>query len=473
MELQAVLGALHDAGVLPLILKGTALAYCLYPAPHERPRIDTDLFLRHEDVDRAWEVFRARGYARAAQNTGRLVSHQFACARTDEHGVWHAFDLHWKLANPQVFANLIGYDLLDSTRGAVPALGPHARVPSPVDLPLLAFVQHRSDPRHLSRVIAANNVVSAAFMVGAAGAGIGLRALGFTIPQLFLYTAILNTIVCVYIFTVIPEFLMRFIIWMLVHTVYRVSQRGLDNLLVDLRQLPGWRDRLRLIVEHAFLRRKHAVALQHHAAPAPGALRAPAGQRRLALGSSRMTVRTIPAGKRALDILLAGAGLVGSSPLWLLLATVIKLEDGGPVFYSQERVGEGGRVFRAFKFRSMIPDAERNVGALQAGANDSRVTRVGRLMRATAMDELPQLWSIFRGDMSFVGRARSAGEIEATGDGRFEALEDVPGYEERHSVRPGLTGIAQIYARATSSDGTSSATTASTSASPVSGSTSA
>jgi lipopolysaccharide/colanic/teichoic acid biosynthesis glycosyltransferase len=160
-----------------------------------------------------------------------------------------------------------------------------------------------------------------------------------------------------------------------------------------------------------------------------------------------MTVRTIPAGKRALDIALAGAGLVGSSPLWLLLAAIIKLEDGGPVFYSQERVGEGGRVFRAYKFRSMIPDAERNVGALQASVNDSRVTRIGRLMRATAMDELPQLWSIFRGDMSFVGpRALRPGEIEATGDGGFEALEDVPGYEERHSIRPGLTGIAQIYA---------------------------
>jgi lipopolysaccharide/colanic/teichoic acid biosynthesis glycosyltransferase len=160
-----------------------------------------------------------------------------------------------------------------------------------------------------------------------------------------------------------------------------------------------------------------------------------------------MTVRPIPAGKRALDIVLAGAGLVGSSPLWLLLAAIIKLEDGGPVFYSQERVGEGGRVFRAYKFRSMIPDAERNVGALQASANDFRVTRIGRLMRATAMDELPQLWSIFRGDMSFVGpRALRPGEIEATGDGGFEALEDVPGFEERHSVRPGLTGIAQIYA---------------------------
>ena len=97
-------------------------------------------------------------------------------------------------------------------------------------VPLLAFVQHRSDPRHLSRVIAANNVVSAAFMVGAAGVGVGLHALGFTIPQLFLFTAIVNTAVCAYIFTVIPEFLMRFIIWMLVHTVYRVSHRGLEHL---------------------------------------------------------------------------------------------------------------------------------------------------------------------------------------------------------------------------------------------------
>ena len=160
-----------------------------------------------------------------------------------------------------------------------------------------------------------------------------------------------------------------------------------------------------------------------------------------------MGVQRIPLAKRALDIALSGAGLAASSPLWVLLAILVKLEDGGPVFYSQERVGEGGRVFRAFKFRSMIPDAEARVGALQASERDPRVTRVGRLMRATAMDELPQLWSIFVGDMSFVGpRALRPGEIEARGDGSLEKLEDVPGFAERHSVRPGLTGIAQIYA---------------------------
>ena len=155
----------------------------------------------------------------------------------------------------------------------------------------------------------------------------------------------------------------------------------------------------------------------------------------------------IPAAKRALDVTLSGVGLVLSSPVWALLALGIKLEDGGPVFFSQERAGEGGRVFRAWKFRSMIPDAEKHVGAVQATEGDPRVTRIGRMMRATAMDELPQLWNIFAGDMSFVGpRALRPGEIEVLGNGRLEALEEVPGYSERARVRPGLTGIAQIYA---------------------------
>jgi lipopolysaccharide/colanic/teichoic acid biosynthesis glycosyltransferase len=95
----------------------------------------------------------------------------------------------------------------------------------------------------------------------------------------------------------------------------------------------------------------------------------------------------------------------------------------------------------------MIPDAESAVGALQASQNDPRITRVGRVLRATAMDELPQLWNIFRGDMSFVGpRALRPGEIETSGSGEHVAMESIPGYTERHSVRPGLTGIAQIFA---------------------------
>jgi len=151
--------------------------------------------------------------------------------------------------------------------------------------------------------------------------------------------------------------------------------------------------------------------------------------------------------KRAFDVGLAGVGMVASAPLWALFALAVKLEDGGAVFFPQERVGLGGRTFVALKFRSMVPDAEASVGALQATHGDPRVTRVGRLLRATAMDELPQLWSIFKGDMSFVGpRPLRPREIEAGGSGRLERLEDVPGFAERCLVRPGLTGVAQIYA---------------------------
>ena len=151
--------------------------------------------------------------------------------------------------------------------------------------------------------------------------------------------------------------------------------------------------------------------------------------------------------KRALDVALSGAGLLASAPLWAAIAVAIKLEDGGPVFYQQERSGRNGVPFAVWKFRSMIPDAEAVTGAVQSGEHDPRVTRIGRLMRMTAMDELPQLWSIFRGDMSFTGpRALRPGEIETLGNGRMELLEEVPGFAARASVVPGLTGIAQIYA---------------------------
>lgn len=151
--------------------------------------------------------------------------------------------------------------------------------------------------------------------------------------------------------------------------------------------------------------------------------------------------------KRLLDVLLSGGGLIVSAPLWAAIAALIKLEDGGPVFFSQERVGQRGRRFEALKFRSMVVNAEARTGPVQSGENDPRVTRIGRMLRATAMDELPQLWNIFRGDMSFVGpRALRPGEIEVKGNGAVEKLEDVPGFADRCAVRPGLTGVAQIYA---------------------------
>jgi lipopolysaccharide/colanic/teichoic acid biosynthesis glycosyltransferase len=150
--------------------------------------------------------------------------------------------------------------------------------------------------------------------------------------------------------------------------------------------------------------------------------------------------------KRAFDMLVAGAALVVSAPLWAIVAAAIKLEDGGPVFFTQPRVGRCGVPFTAYKFRSMIPAAA-FAPPRQAVEGDPRVTRVGAVLRPTAMDELPQLWNIFRGDMSFVGpRPLVPGEIEVRGDGRNVPLETIPGYGARHAVVPGLTGLAQIYA---------------------------
>ena len=151
--------------------------------------------------------------------------------------------------------------------------------------------------------------------------------------------------------------------------------------------------------------------------------------------------------KRLFDIIVAGACLVVLSPLAALIAIAIKLEDGGPVLFTQDRVGLGGRVFTALKFRSMVVDAERETGAVQATLNDPRVTGVGRILRATAFDELPQLWNILRGDMSVVGpRPLRPGEADTTADGRLLPLSAIPGYLARHRVRPGLTGLAQVYA---------------------------
>jgi len=150
--------------------------------------------------------------------------------------------------------------------------------------------------------------------------------------------------------------------------------------------------------------------------------------------------------KRAFDIALSGAGLLISAPAWLLIAAAIKLEDGGPIIFAQDRVGRGGATFRAFKFRSMVPQAA-NLPPQQAGEHDPRITCVGRVLRVTAMDELPQLYNIFRGDMSFVGpRPLMPGEIEIRGNGQLVALDSIPGYTARHSVRPGLTGLSQVYA---------------------------
>lgn len=152
--------------------------------------------------------------------------------------------------------------------------------------------------------------------------------------------------------------------------------------------------------------------------------------------------------KRYLDFTLALCGLIISLPLWLAICLAILLEDGMPIFYGSWRVGRGGQRFKAYKFRTMTKDSDTRFGPLQAVEHDPRVTRVGRVLRSMALDELPQLFSILLGDMSFVGpRALLPSEIEKR-DGRGESvpIETIPGYRKRHSVRPGLTGIAQVFA---------------------------
>ena len=150
--------------------------------------------------------------------------------------------------------------------------------------------------------------------------------------------------------------------------------------------------------------------------------------------------------KRLFDIGLAAMVLAFSLPLWLLVAAAIKLEDGGRVFYLQERVGRHGTPFWSRKFRSMIEDSDLWFGRLQACDGDPRVTRVGRFLRATALDELPQVWNILVGDMSWVGpRPLLSAEIEVNGDGELIPLEKIPGCDKRNRVRPGLTGLAQVY----------------------------
>jgi lipopolysaccharide/colanic/teichoic acid biosynthesis glycosyltransferase len=149
--------------------------------------------------------------------------------------------------------------------------------------------------------------------------------------------------------------------------------------------------------------------------------------------------------KRPFDIGLSFIGLLLSSPLWVVIPAAIWLEDRGPVFYKQDRVGRNGRIFKALKFRSMRTDAEKP-GPRQAVAHDPRVTRVGRILRGTAMDELPQLLNIFKGDMSFVGpRALRPNEEEVHGHPDRRDIRDIPGYRERHVVRPGLTGLTQVF----------------------------
>ena len=141
--------------------------------------------------------------------------------------------------------------------------------------------------------------------------------------------------------------------------------------------------------------------------------------------------------KRAFDLFFSVVGLLVLSPVFALLAVAVKLSDGGPVFYRQQRVGQGGRLFAILKFRSMVVNAEK-LGLSVTKEGDPRITRVGRFMRKTKLDELPQLWNVLRGDMSFVGP-------------RPEVPRYVAHYttEQRRvlALKPGITDLATLEFR--------------------------
>ncbi|MGB3166569.1 MAG: exopolysaccharide biosynthesis polyprenyl glycosylphosphotransferase [Alteraurantiacibacter sp.] len=182
-------------------------------------------------------------------------------------------------------------------------------------------------------------------------------------------------------------------------------------------------------VVHPHSREIGALGVVHHEEAGLAALKVSAGR----LGMRQR------AAKRAFDLAVSGAALVLLSPLMLAVAAAIRLEDGGPVFFAQRRMGRGNRLFDILKFRSMrVADAD---GATSATLDDTRVTRVGKLIRRTSVDELPQLINVLKGEMSLVGpRPHALGS--RAGAKLFWHI-DVK-YAQRHGLRPGMTGLAQI-----------------------------
>jgi lipopolysaccharide/colanic/teichoic acid biosynthesis glycosyltransferase len=142
--------------------------------------------------------------------------------------------------------------------------------------------------------------------------------------------------------------------------------------------------------------------------------------------------------KRAIDILFALPGVLIAAPIVGLLALLVKLTSRGPAFYLQERVGKDGRVFKIVKLRTMVQNAEADTGPVWASANDPRETALGRILRRTHLDELPQLWNVLKGDMSLIGpRPERPVFVE-----KFRR--EIPNYTARLAVRPGITGWAQV-----------------------------
>lgn len=157
----------------------------------------------------------------------------------------------------------------------------------------------------------------------------------------------------------------------------------------------------------------------------------------LEINATALSLTTM-AGKRALDVAISGTGLLMAAPLFAFLWVMYRLFHGGDMIFTQERIGRDGRLFTVYKVRTMVKNAESVTGAVKCHGRDPRVFGLGWVLRRTHLDELPQLWNVFLGDMSFVGPRPERPELAA------KYLAENPAYNLRHIVRPGLTGLAQI-----------------------------
>ncbi|MBU3933223.1 MAG: sugar transferase [Candidatus Omnitrophica bacterium] len=145
--------------------------------------------------------------------------------------------------------------------------------------------------------------------------------------------------------------------------------------------------------------------------------------------------------KRGFDFLVAGLGLILLSPLFLIVSILIRIDFPGPAFFRQERLGKDGKIFKMWKFRTMNTDAELETGPVWAAEGDPRITRLGRFLRKSHIDEIPQLINVFKGEMSLIGPRPERPVFVEKING------DIPNFNDRLRVKPGITGLAQVRYR--------------------------
>ncbi len=254
LELERVVLAMRAAGVQPLLMKGAALAYLHYPEPSLRPRYDTDLLVHPDDRDAVAETMRELGYRRATQTSGDLVMPQATFEMRDRFGTYHAYDVHWKIANPQPFANLLPIDALRTRAVEVPALGTWARALGDVDALLLACIHrvaHHADSARLLWLydihLIASGLDRQAFArlteLATATAMTAICARGLGLARERFHTAIPEEAMAALAARGSPEPSAMFL---------RPDRRKIDVLISDLRLVGSWSARRALLRQHLF-----------------------------------------------------------------------------------------------------------------------------------------------------------------------------------------------------------------------------